>query len=225
MNESRNDLYCEEISHNSKSWQDLSSEEKERKGREDEKFLISLIKGQDSAGLRVLIGKYHEKLFAVANRICNNPADSEEVLQDVYMIAMKKIDKFQERSTLSTWLYRITVNAALMKLRSQRFSKFTVNFENLASVQTDDDNMFRFDEDARLPDDTLLTRELYDQIQDSVETLPEIYQNVFFLRDIQGFSIKETSEMLETTPAAIKSRLHRSRFFLQERLKPYISEN
>ena len=175
--------------------------------------------------MRLLVRKYHEKLFAVANRICNNPADSEEVLQDVYMIAMNKIDKFQERSTLSTWLYRITVNAALMKLRSQRFSKYTVNLDNLASVQNDEDGFFRFDEEARSPDDTLLTHELYDQIQDSVETLPEIYQNVFFLRDIQGFSIKETSEMLETTPAAIKSRLHRSRFFLQERLKPYLSEN
>jgi len=71
----------------------------------------------------------------------------------------------------------------------------------------------------------LLTRELIDQIRDSVEDLPEIYQNVFFLRDIHGFSIKETSKMLHTTPAAIKSRLHRSRYFLQEKLKPYLSEN
>ena len=224
MNESRDELYREQVSGNNEVYVQLSSEEKERKGLEDEKFLISLIKNQDSAGLGVLIRKYHEKLFAVANRICNNPADSEEVLQDVYMIAMNKIDKFQERSTLSTWLYRITVNAALMKLRSQRFSKQTINYDNLASIQNDEDGVLRFDEEARAPDDTLLTHELYDQIQDSVETLPEIY-NVFFLRDIQGFSIKETSEMLETTPAAIKSRLHRSRFFLQERLKPYLSEN
>jgi len=203
----------------------LPMEEKIRRGAEDEKVLITLIKYHDAMGLRILMKRYHEKLFAVANRICNNPADAEEVLQDVYMIALNKIDKFEERSTLSTWLYRITVNAALMKLRSQRFTKNTITVENLTSLQSDEETLMRFDEEARSPDDSLLTRELCSRIQESVETLPEIYQNVFFLRDIQGFSIKETSEMLQTTPAAIKSRLHRSRFFLQEKLKPYLCEN
>ena len=191
----------------------------------DEKILLSLLKSGDPYGIKLIMNKYHEKLFSVANRICNNPADAEEVLQDVYMIAMNKIDRFEERSTLSTWLYRITVNAALMKLRSQRNSKFTVSMDNLTTLISEEENSFRSDEEVKSPDDTLMTRELYEQINDSVSTLPEIYQDVFYLRDIQGFSIKETSDMLQTTPAAIKSRLHRSRFFLQEKLKPYITEN
>jgi len=83
----------------------------------------------------------------------------------------------------------------------------------------------RLGAEARSPDDALLSKELCDQIQNSVKDLPESYQDVFFLRDIKGFSIKETSEILDTTPAAIKSRLHRSRFFLQDRLRPYLSEN
>jgi RNA polymerase sigma-70 factor, ECF subfamily len=203
----------------------ITNEEKERRGCADEKFLISLLKNKEPSGLTVLIRKYHEKLFAVANRICNNPADTEEVLQDVYMIALKKIPYFEERSTLSTWLYRITVNAALMKLRSQRFNKYSVSMDNLTSVQNTDEDNQNIDEEPKSPDRSLLTRELYNQIQDSVEDLPEIYQNVFFLRDIQGFSIKETSEILQTTPAAIKSRLHRSRFYLQEKLKSYLTEN
>jgi RNA polymerase sigma-70 factor (ECF subfamily) len=224
MSEMRNETLKEKTRLN-KERMTMPAAEKEQRGSDDEKYLISMLKNQDSLGLRILINKYNEKLFAVANRICNNPADAEEVLQDVYLIAMNKIEKFEERSTLSTWLYRITVNAALMKLRSQRNNKLTVTMEKLTAMQHDDDNMMRFDEESRSPDDSLLTRELYERIQDSVETLPEIYQNVFFLRDIQGFSIKETSEMLKTTPAAIKSRLHRSRFFLQEKLKTYLCEN
>ena len=197
----------------------------QNEGMSEEKKITRLLKEKDSEGLTRLIERYHYKLFAVANRICNNPSDSEEVLQDVYLKVLEQIERFEERSALSTWLYRITVNAALMKLRSQRSSKFTVSMENLTTLQCDDENFMRSDEEARSPDDSLLTKELYEQIRDSVETLPEIYQNVFFLRDIQGFSIKETSEMLHTTPAAIKSRLHRSRYFLQEKLKGYICEN
>jgi len=224
MRESRNESRREDLTIEG-GLMILSSDEKERRGMEEEKCLISLMRNQDPAGLRVLISKYHEKLFSVANRICNNPADSEEVIQDVYMIALKKIDKFQERSTLSTWLYRITVNAALMKLRSQRFSKNMVAMETIGHFHNDSEGLAHSDEESKSPDDALLSRELCDQIQDSVNDLPEIYQDVFILRDIEGFSIKEASEILETTPAAIKSRLHRTRFFLQDRLRPYLSEN
>lgn len=190
-----------------------------------EKQLVQQLKNKDPLAIGKIMKKYNEKLFSVANRICNNPADAEEVLQDVFMIAMNKIDRFEERSTLSTWLYRITVNTSLMKLRSQRMNKSTVPMDNLTTLLSDEENSLRFDEESKSPDDTLLTKELYSHIKDSVETLPEIYQDVFFLRDVQGFSIKETSKMLRTTPAAVKSRLHRSRYYLQEKLKPYLCEN
>lgn len=198
---------------------------RERETPNPEKRLLALLKNGDQEALREIINKYHDKLFAVANRICNNPADSEEVLQDVYMIALDKIDRFEERSTLSTWLYRITVNAALMKLRSQRTNKSNIPIDGYTALLGEDDNVLRFNEEARSPDETLMTKEFYEQIRDSVETLPEIYQSVFFLRDVQGYSIKETSKMLHTTPAAIKSRLHRSRFFLRERLGQHMHRN
>jgi len=188
---------------------------KNRKAGDDQR-LVGLFKRKDPYALTAIIRKYNEKLFSVANRICKNPADAEEVLQDVYMIAVNKIERFEERSTLSTWLYRITVNASLMKLRSQKMNKQSVSVDNLTTLLSEEENTFRFDEEAKSPDDTLMTRELYEHIRHSVETLPEIYQDVFFLRDIQGFSIKETSMLLKTTPAAVKSRLHRSRYFLQK---------
>jgi RNA polymerase sigma-70 factor (ECF subfamily) len=198
---------------------------REREAPNPEKRLLALLKTGDQGALREIINKYHDKLFSVANRICNNPADAEEILQDVYMIALNKIDRFEERSTLSTWLYRITVNAALMKLRSQRINKSNVPIDGYTALLGEDENVLRFNEEVRSPDETLMTKELYEQIRASVETLPEIYQSVFFLRDVQGYSIKEASEMLNTTPAAIKSRLHRSRFFLREKLGQYAHRN
>ena len=190
-----------------------------------EKRILNMLKEGDQEGLRIIMRKHHEKLLSVAKRICNNPADAEEVLQDVYMIALQKIDRFEERSTLSTWLYRITVNAALMKLRAQRAAKSTISIEGFNGFLGEDENSLRFDQEVRSPDETLLTKELYNQIGDSVENLPEIYQSVFFLRDVQGYSIKETSKMLHTTPAAIKSRLHRSRFFLKGKLGQYLNQS
>ena len=198
---------------------------RERETPNPEKRLLALLKKGDQEALREIINKYNDKLFSVANRICNNPADAEEILQDVYMIALNKIDRFEERSTLSTWLYRITVNAALMKLRSQRTNRSNLPIDGYTALLGEDENVLRFNEEVRSPDDTLMTKEFYEQIRDSVETLPEIYQSVFFLRDVQGYSIKETSEMLHTTPAAIKSRLHRSRFFLREKLGQHMLSN
>ena len=188
---------------------------------QNEKNLLMLLKRQDEGAIRTVMSKYHEKLFAVANRICRNQADSEEVLQDVYMTALNKIDKFEERSSLSTWLYRITVNAALMKLRSQRHAKLTVPMENLTTVLREEEGGMEADDQTRSPVDTLLSKELREKVRNSVNTLPDIYRTVFVLRDLKGFSIKETSQLLQTTPAAIKSRLHRSRFFLREKLKGY----
>ena len=197
-----------------------------KRGTENsEKRILKLLKKGDEEAIKQIIGKYHDKLFSVANRICNNPADAEEILQDVYMVALNKIDRFEERSTLSTWLYRITVNAALMKLRSQRTNKTNIPIDGYTALLGEEDNILRFDGEVRPPDETLMTKELYEKIRDSVETLPDIYQSVFFLRDVQGYSIKETSKMLHTTPAAIKSRLHRSRFFLREKLGQYMSHN
>jgi len=190
-----------------------------------EEALVFLLKQGDPEGLHHVKRKFHDKLYAVAYRICNNHPDAEEVLQDVYMTAVQKIDRFEERSTLATWLYRITVNAALMKRRSQRHSKSMVSMDSVGPFLAQDENALRFDGQARAQDDLLMVKELYGKIQEIVDSLPEIYQSVFSLRDLEGYSIKETSRILNTTPAAIKSRLHRGRFFIREELKRYLADN
>jgi len=191
----------------------------------EDALILNMLRKRESCAIPEVIKRYHEKLFSIANRICNNPADAEEVLQDVYMTVIRKIDQFEQRSTLSTWLYRVTVNASLMKLRSHRDNKYLIPIDNIASVPDGEEGPWAVQDGFKPPDHSLLSKELCDKIQDSVESLPGIYQSVFFLRDVNGFSIKETSKMLKTTPAAVKSRLHRSRFLLQERLRNYMLEN
>ena len=190
-----------------------------------EERLVLLLKQGDPEGLEHVRRKYHNKLYSVAYRICNNHPDAEEVLQDVYLTAVQKIDRFEERSTLATWLYRITVNAALMKRRSQRHSKSMVSLDNVGLFLGQDENVLRFDGEVRSQDNILMVKELYGKIQEIVDSLPEIYQSVFSLRDLQGYSIKETSRILNTTPAAIKSRLHRGRFFIREEIGRYLADN
>ena len=184
-----------------------------------EKELLGLLTRRDPEAPMILMRRYHDRLLSVATRICNDPADAEEVLQDVYMTALRKIDRFEERSTLGTWLYRITVNTALMKVRSQRLvQKNSVPMgDGTATHFKQDDGLF-LRESQRSPEDTLMSIELCEHILATVGTLPDVYKRVLLQRGIKGLSIKETSKLLNVTPGAIKSRLHRSRSLLRTRL-------
>lgn len=191
----------------------------------NEKAFLEGLKNRDQEALKVMMRKYHDRLFSVANRICKNPADAEEILQDVYMTALNKIDRFEQRSTLATWLYRITVNTALMKLRSHKLvQKNTVPMDdgNLALGESEKSGFSG--EQEMSPDDRFMSVELCEQVCETVESLPEGYRSVFLLRGIQGLSTRKTSEILNVTPAAIKSRLHRSRHLIKERLNPYLEQ-
>jgi len=210
---------------NHKSNQPSKKQNSQHTNNPEDNNILELLRQQDARGVELLIEKYQDKLFAVVNRICGNPADSEEVLQDVFMIAFEKIDHFEQRSSLSTWLYRIAVNGALMKLRRQRHKYATVSMEDVGEAVMGESDMSRVNELHQSPADKLMQKELFSQLAESASSLPEIYQEVFYCRDVQGYSIKETGEMLHATPAAIKSRLHRSRLFIKEGLKPYFNDN
>ena len=208
--------------HNGNTSHDSASQQA---GKREDQEILKLLRQEDQKGVELLINKYQDKLYAAVNRICNNPADSEEVLQDVFMTAYQKIDHFQERSSLSTWLYRIAVNAALMKLRRQRNKFTTISMEDASEAVIGDYDPGRTNEGQPSPADSLMEKEFFNQLAKSTASLPEIYQEVFYCRDIQGFSIKETGEMLNASPAAIKSRLHRSRLFIKEGMEAYIHDN
>lgn len=160
-----------------------------------------------------LISKYESKVFNLAMRFTRNQEDAEEVVQDVFTTLYKKIDGFQGKSAFSSWLYRIVVNAAFMKLRKRR-QQSAVYIEDIVQEQKlDHDSFF-----VCRSDSIATTREVREILANAISRLPEQYRNVFVLRDIDGLSNEEVSELLDLSIPAVKSRLHRSRLMLRRKL-------
>lgn len=166
-----------------------------------------------------IVSRYETKLFNLALRFVRNQEDAEEVLQDVFTTIFRKIKSFEGKSAFSSWMYRITVNAAFMKLRKRK-QRPAVSIEDLAPnirqkfVDTQTDY-------AALTDSLAQSRELRDVLQVAISKLPDQYRAVFVLRDVDGLSNQETGEILQLSIPAVKSRLHRSRLMLRKKLQGY----
>lgn len=169
-----------------------------------------------------LITRYESKIYNLAMRFTRNPEDSEEVLQDVFSTLYRKLDCFEGKSQFSSWLYRIIVNAAFMKLRKRKQDN-TISIEDLSptvrQICVDRDPL-----GSARSDNISMTREMRDILQAAIERLPEQYRAVFVLRDVDGLSNQEVGEILELSIPAVKSRLHRSRLMLRKRLRAYHDE-
>ncbi len=161
-------------------------------------------------------------MYAVALRIMGDADEAEEVVQDAFISACSKMASFEGRSKLSTWLYRITTNAALMRLRKRRDD--TVSLDEPQTTDEGDllpRQLGDWDVD---PGRQALSQELRQVMEAAVETLPPSLRAAFVLRDIQGLSTQEAAEALDITESALKVRLHRARLALRERLAGYLAE-
>jgi len=169
-----------------------------------------------------LIKRYESKIFNLAMRFTRNQEDAEEVLQDVFTTIYRKMGSFEGKSAFSSWLYRIIVNAAFMKLRKRK-QDHTVSVEDLApqvkqSVM-DQDNLMNL-----RSDNMTFGRELREVLEAAIGKLPGQYRAVFILRDVDGLSNQEVGEILDLSIPAVKSRLHRSRLMLRRRLRKYYED-
>jgi RNA polymerase sigma-70 factor (ECF subfamily) len=161
-------------------------------------------------------------MYAVALRIMGDPDEAEEVVQDAFISACGKMASFEGRSKLSTWLYRITTNAALMRLRKRRDD--TVSLDEPQTGE-DGDLLPRQLGDWDIdPSRQALSTELRQVMEAAVESLPPSLRAAFILRDIQGLSTQEAAEALDITETALKVRLHRARLALRERLAGYLAD-
>lgn len=150
-----------------------------------------------------------------------DPHEAEEVLQETFISAFRALPKFEGRSQLGTWLYRIGYNAALMRLR-----KRPAPTQSLDEPLTSDGGDLiprQLVDWGSVPDDLLLTRELRTVLNAALQTLPTTLRTVFVLRDIEGLSTAETAEVLGLTETNVKVRLHRARVALRERLTRYFA--
>ncbi|MCB0329933.1 MAG: sigma-70 family RNA polymerase sigma factor [Bdellovibrionales bacterium] len=168
-----------------------------------------------------LISRYAEKAYSLASRMCRNQEDAEEVLQDVFTTVYRKLQNFEGKSSFSSWLYRVTVNAALMKLRKNRQDK-SIAMED--ALPDEEHTLILQTQDCDLSDQITLRREVSSVLEEAIQKLPDDYRPVFILRDVDGLTSKEVGKILGLSIPAVKSRLHRSRLMLRRKLNNFYYE-
>lgn len=185
-------------------------------GSFDETDLLSRARAGDDSAFTELLTRYERKILRLAKNITQNDEDAEDVLQETFLKAYSHLDRFKGDSKFYTWIVRIAVNEALMKLRKRKSDK-TVSLDQ--EVDTGEEFMPReiavWDEN---PETTYSRDEIRDILDKAVEALPPIFRSVFVLRDIEDLSTEETADALGISIPAVKSRLLRARLQLRERL-------
>jgi RNA polymerase sigma-70 factor (ECF subfamily) len=184
--------------------------------------LIKLIKNGSEEAFDIIVKKYETKVFSLAISFTRNREDAEEVLQDVFVTLFKKVGSFQGKSAFSSWLYRITVNAAFMRIRKNRQEKSTPveDITPAMEVESAEHDKPHFPSSETIT----LNEELKSTLHGAIARLPDEYRNVFILRDVDGLSNKETGRILKLSTPAVKSRLHRARGMLRKKLNRYYEE-
>lgn len=184
--------------------------------------LKALIAG-DRAEFARMVDLYSNPVYRLGLRMLGNAQDAEDVLQNTFLNALLHLPAFEGRSSLSTWLYRIAANEALMLLRKK---KPEINLEDAeADQQAEDLKPTHFVDWSGLPEEELLSGEGKRVLDQAIQNLPESMRIVFLLRDIEGLSIRETAEALSLTETNVKTRLLRARMFLREQLSTYYGEH
>jgi RNA polymerase sigma-70 factor (ECF subfamily) len=187
-----------------------------------QEFSIEALRAGDKAEFARLVDTYSAPIYRLGLKMLGNEQDAEDVLQNTFLNAMTHLSSFEGRSSVSTWLYRIASNEALMQLRR---GKKRVNLEDLQPENSDNDVLPKvFVDWSILPENELLAGEGKVALDEAVQKLPESLRMVFILRDVEDISIKDTAEILNLTETNVKTRLLRARMFLRERLSTYYSE-
>lgn len=186
----------------------------------DERLHEGLLAG-DPAAVEQLVGRFGAKSYRLALRITGTPEDAQEVTQDVMWSVVRKIDSFKGDSALSSWIYRITANAAYQKLRGRR-GRDEVSWETLVPAFDVDGQFAEPVRDwSHAFEDPALQQEARTRLREAIEGLPPDYRLAFVLHDMEGRPNPEIAELLGLSLPAVKSRVHRSRLFLRQRLAEY----
>ncbi len=192
---------------------------RKRKSSEEESALIERLKAGDQEALEAIFKLYSPKLYNVANRILGDVAETEEVIQDVFWTAYRKAKTFRGNSQFSTWLYRLTINAALGRIRRSKKNREVEYEEFLPKFQQDGHHLVRpvIDWSDTL-DESYAKQEIQQLLKEALDQLKPIDKSVVVLSDLEGMSDKEIAAALAVTISAVKTRLHRARLFLRGKL-------
>jgi len=190
-------------------------------GHAGDAALVERLKRGDEEAFAALLKRYQGKVYRLAMNMTRNAQDAEEATQDVFLAVYRKIGDFDGRAAFSTWLYRIATNAALMKLRARPAGQHLSVEEAGPAFGADGHHARPVADWSEVPEDRLLAAERRRVVQDAIAALPSDYKAVVALREIEGLSNQEVAEVVGATVLAVKSRLHRARLALRERLATY----
>jgi RNA polymerase sigma-70 factor (ECF subfamily) len=186
---------------------------------DEEAAVVAQARTGDAKAFNELLQRYERKIFRLALHITQNREDAEDVLQETFLKAYQHLDQFQGQSKFYTWIVRIAVNQALMKLRKRKSDR-SVSLDD--TIDTGEDTVAReiaaWDEN---PEQQYGREELNQILTSAVDGLTPIYRAVFVLRDVDGLSTEETADALELSVPAVKSRLLRARLHLRDKLTRY----
>jgi RNA polymerase sigma-70 factor (ECF subfamily) len=182
--------------------------------------LVELVKAGDHAAFTELVRRYEGKVYQLALRLTGNDMDAMDVIQDVFLSVYQKIHTFRGHAAFSSWLYRITANAAFAKL-NQRKRAAAVSIDDVLPV-VEEKASDGPSEWFQKPDVALFSQETRSALEDAINGLPDDFRTVVILRDVQDLSNQEVADILNLSIPAVKSRLHRARLALRRRLGEYL---
>jgi RNA polymerase sigma-70 factor (ECF subfamily) len=190
---------------------------------QSEGALVERLRKRDEHALAELSSLYGHKIFQLAFRHVRNHEDAEEVVQDVLMKVFRKIEMFRGDSALSSWIYRITFNTAMSRLRRGKATRAIEVTEVEIGASTGDEGPSPLDpaDWSRMADEELLRRQMRERLVEAVGELPPIYRESVILRDLRGLTTEEASTRLRVKDQTLKSRLHRGRMLLREQLADF----
>lgn len=169
-----------------------------------------------AAGFERLMRQYNQRLFRVARAILRDDADAEDALQDAYVQAYRKLDEFRGEAELGTWLTRIVINQALMRLRKRTRDRVIVPFRQHEDGTTQEFDVA--DDKAESPSDAAIRGEVRKLLEQRIDALPEAFRTVFVMREVEEMTARETAEALGIPEATVRTRLFRARALLRQAL-------
>jgi RNA polymerase sigma-70 factor (ECF subfamily) len=189
------------------------------KGTPLETFSLEALRQGDRGEFASLVETYSPMIYRLGLKMLDNPQDVEDMLQETFLKAYRHLGDFDGRSSLSTWLYRIATNEALMALRRKRPD--TISFDEPLEDEAEPQEPLQIVDWCCMPEEELMSAEGRAYLDKAVESLPASLRVVFLLRDIEGLSTRETAEVLNLSEMAVKTRLSRARLQLRESLSMY----
>jgi RNA polymerase sigma-70 factor (ECF subfamily) len=185
-------------------------------------YSLEMLKAGDRVEFARLVDAHYEMIYRLVIRMLQNTQDAEDVLQETFIKAYRHIRNFDGRASISTWLYRIATNEALMHIRRKRPE--TLSIDEPSEEGSEEQEPIQITDWCCMPEESLMSEETKTYLDEAIEKLPSGLRLVFVLRDIQGLSTRETGEILDISDMAVKTRLSRARLRLREDLSGYFAD-